>query len=179
MFHTTPPFPPHKKKKKNTNVTNTLLPEKTGLARLFEALEANEWAATATATADDDGDGDGDFDGSSGSPDLLFGVELDSNEDELGAALLDEFPPKGKEQKAEDGGEDEGDRQVLELERMMTRMQAVKGKPSIHELHLILLKLCIADEGWLNVAIGQDMPHVARKRFAAKAVRDILGSVDF
>lgn len=128
----------HQKKKK---VTNILLPEKTGLSRLFEALEANEWAATATATAEDDGD----FDGSSGSPDLLFGAELDSNEDELGAALLDESPPKGDEQKAEDGGEGEGDRQVLELERMMIRMQAVKGKSSI-PLQLICLK-CVADEG--------------------------------
>ena len=112
-------------KKKKKKVTNTILPEKTGLSRLFEALEANEWAATANA------DDDVDFDGSSGSPDLLFGAELDSNEDELGAALLDETPPKGDEQKGEDGGEGEGDRQVFELERMMIRMQAVKGKSSI------------------------------------------------
>lgn len=101
------------------------MPENTGLSRLFEALEANEWAAAATA------EDDGDFDSSSGSPNLLFGAELDSNEDELGAALLDESPPKGHEQKAEDGGEGEGDRQVLELERMMIRMQAVKGKSTI------------------------------------------------
>lgn len=121
-------------KEKRKKVTNILLPEKTGLSRLFEALEANEWAATATATAEDDGD----FDGSSGSPDLLFGAELDSNEDELGAALLlDESLPKGDgQQKAEDGGEGEGDRQVLELERMMIRMQAVKGKLK-HFLQLI------------------------------------------
>lgn len=101
------------------------MPEKTGLSRLFEALEANEWAATANA------DDDVDFDGSNGSPDLLFGAELDSNEDELGAALLDETPSKGDEQEGEDGGEGEGDRQVLELDRMMIRMQAVKGKSSI------------------------------------------------
>lgn len=29
------------------------------------------------------------------------------------------------------------------------------------------------------LAMGQDMPQAARKKFAAKAVRDILGSVDF
>lgn len=107
------------------NVTNTLLPEKTGLSRLYEALEANEWAATATA------DDDIDFDGSSGSSDFLFGAELDSNEYELGAALLDEPPSKGDEQKGEDGGEGEDDTQVMELERMMIRIQAVKGKSSI------------------------------------------------
>lgn len=98
--------------------------EKTGLSRLFEALEANEWAAIATAEDDTA------FDGSSGGSDLLFGVELDSNEDQLGAALLDE-PPPNEEQKVRDGGEGEGDRQVLELEKMMIRMQAVKGRSSI------------------------------------------------
>lgn len=111
--------------KHGSNGANTLVPEKTGLSRLAEALEANEWAATATSTADDD------FDGSSGGSDLLFGAELDSNEDELGTALLDEPSPRGEEQKGKDGGEAEGDRQVLELERMMIRMQAVKGKSSV------------------------------------------------
>lgn len=33
--------------------------------------------------------------------------------------------------------------------------------------------------GDVYLAMGQDMPQVARKRFAAKAVRDILGSVNF
>lgn len=106
---------------------NPLLPEKTGLPRLLEALEGNEWAATATATADDDID----FEGSSAGSDLLFGAELDSNEDELSAALLDEPRQKGEEEEKMDGGEGGGDRQVLELERMMSRMQAVKGKSKI------------------------------------------------
>lgn len=101
------------------------MPGKIGLSRLFEALEANEWAATAAA------DDDIDFDGSSGDSDLLFGVGLDSIDDELGAALLDEPSLEGEEQKERDGGEGEGDRQVLELERMMIRMQAVRGKSSI------------------------------------------------
>lgn len=101
------------------------MPGKTGLSRLFEALEANEWAATAAA------DDDIDFDGSSGDSDLLFGVGLDSIDDELGAALLDEPSLAGEEQKERNGGEGEGDRQVLELERMMTRMQDVKGKSRI------------------------------------------------
>lgn len=157
------------------------MPEKTGLSRLFEALEANEWAATVNA------DDDVDFDGSSGSPDLLFGAELDSNEDELGAALLDEPLSKGDEQKGEDGGEGEGegegegDRQVLELERMMIRLQAVKGKSSqSHPIPFTSFALkSVADKRMANLAMGQDMPQVARKRFAAKAVRDILGSVDF
>lgn len=98
--------------------------EKTGLPRLLEALEANEWAATATA------DDDIDFDGSSGGS-HLFGVELDSNEDGLGVALLDDPHQQGKEEKWRDGGEGEDDRPVLELDRMMIRMQALKGKSSI------------------------------------------------
>ena len=102
-----------------------LLPEKTGLPRLLEALEGNEWAATETA------DDDIDFEGSSAGSDLLFGAELDSNEDELSAALLDEPRQKGEEERKMDGGEAGSDRQVLELERMMSRMQAVKGKSNI------------------------------------------------
>ncbi|MCJ1343733.1 hypothetical protein MMC31_001929 [Peltigera leucophlebia] len=117
--------------------------EKTGLPRLLEALEANEWAATATAHDDID------FEGSSGGSDLLFGAELDWNEDELGAALLDEPPQKCEEGEEMGGGKGEDDRQVLELERMMIRMQAVK-------------------------AMGQDMPQVARKKFAAKATDPTL-----
>lgn len=99
--------------------------EKTGLPRLLEALEGNEWAAAATA------DDDFDFEDSSTGSDLLFGAELDSNEDELSAALLDEPRQKGEEGKKIDGSEGRGDRQVLELERMMSRMQAVKGKSRI------------------------------------------------
>lgn len=106
------------------------MPEKTGLPRLLEALEANEWAATATAHDDID------FEGSSGGSDLLFGAELDWNEDELGAALLDEPPQKCEEGEEMGGGKGEDDRQVLELERMMIRMQAVKGKSSIPLPHL-------------------------------------------
>lgn len=110
--------------KRRNNGVNNRLPEKIGLPRLFEALETNEWAATATAH-------DGmDSEGSSGGSDLLFGAELASNEDELGAAFL-EPPQKGEEVKEVDEGEGGGDRQVLELERMMIRMQAVKGTSSI------------------------------------------------
>lgn len=147
------------------------MPEKTGLPRLLEALEGNEWAATATA--DDD---DIDFEGSSAGSDLLFGAELDSNEDELSAALLDEPRQKGEEEEKMDGGEGGGDRQVLELERMMSRMQAVKGKSNIPFASSVQGESLTKD---VYLAMGQDMPPVARKRFAAKAVRDILGSVNF
>lgn len=146
------------------------MPEKTGLPRLLEALEGNEWAATATA------DDDIDFEGSSAGSDLLFGAELDSNEDELSAALLDEPRQKGEEGEKMDGGEGGGDRQVLELERMMSRMQAVKGKSNIPFASSVQGESLTKD---VYLAMGQDMPQVARKRFAAKAVRDILGSVNF
>lgn len=101
---------------------------------------------------------------------------MDSNEDELGAALLDEPPQKGEGEREMDGGEGEGDRQVLELERMMIRMRAVKGKSSSPFASSVQGGKLMGD---VYLAMGQDMPQVARKRFAAKAVRDILGSDNF
>ena len=125
--------------------------EKVGMARLREALEANEWEA---------GDGD-EFEGLDdlgfGDDDdatLGFGQEAEEAQMEMWGlrGALREGEQEGGEGMDEEGeaGEKEGDDQaVQELEAMMMKMQAVKE-------------------------MGTDMPEGERRKFAAKAVRDVM-----
>lgn len=128
--------------------------EKVGIDRLVQALEANEWAGGGGGGVDefddDDGDGEGEeMKGVAGEDQGLEGelefVGGDAQEEgtELREGLLD-----GK-----DGGGNEadagGDEDVMALEGMMLKMQAVKE-------------------------MGADMPEAERKRFAAKAVREVM-----
>ena len=127
--------------------------EKVGMDRLVEALEANEWESGAGGgldELDDDGEGE-EMKGIPGQDQGLEGelefVGDDAQEGtELREGLLD-----GK-----DGGGNEadtgGDEDVMALESMMLKMQAVKE-------------------------MGADMPEAERKRFAAKAVREVMKNV--
>ena len=144
--------------------------EKTGIARLFEALEANEWESAG-----------GEIDDSGG---LLFDEEDEEEEAALGVGFassdLDGHGPGGigfgKEAKemqsemwglkdaiqrrgergedqvrgeAEEDEEDGDDDDVRELESMMLKLQAVRD-------------------------LGADMPEAERRRVAARAVRDVM-----
>ncbi len=103
--------------------------EKTGLPRLLEALEANEWSSTAEPHDSGDSSGDSEFN------DPLFSAGLDSDVrsvdfdvPELRTALIDkQKAERGEEQKDGERGGEDGDAQVRELESMMMKMQAVKG----------------------------------------------------
>ena len=101
--------------------------ERTGLARLKEALEANEW------TIDDEGE-----EGFGIEEELGLGLE---EEEGLGVELGGEGkeaegemrkPILGREDDLEDdlreGAWEGGDEEVRQLERMMLKMHAVKGE---------------------------------------------------
>lgn len=80
---------------------------------------------------------------------------------------------EGADEKEE---EEEGrDIQVEELESMMLKMQAIRGMCS--SLYLVLSREygTILTYGFADM--GADMPSSERKRFAAKAVRDIMKSL--
>lgn len=111
-------------------------PEKTGIPRLLEALEANEWdsgeaGADADALSDELGLEDG------------FGAEAAQMEREMTELKMAVQGKEGVD------GEEGGDEEVQELENMILKMQAIKD-------------------------MGADMPEAERRKFAAKAVRDVM-----
>ncbi|KAL9121251.1 MAG: hypothetical protein Q9187_002186 [Circinaria calcarea] len=125
-------------------------PETTGLARLKEALEANEWSI------DDEGEQGFEIEGELGGLGLEeeeedFGVEIRSEGKQVDEEMRE--PILGRKGDWEDNlpkaALEGGDEEVRELERMMLKMQAVKD-------------------------MGVDMPEAERKKFAAKAVREIM-----
>ncbi|KAL8930634.1 MAG: hypothetical protein Q9208_000505 [Pyrenodesmia sp. 3 TL-2023] len=125
--------------------------EKVGLERLQETLEANEWEEDGGEDLDAEDD------------DVKhFEAELGLRDDSEGAApagmeLGNDFEGMheailGQDEEGGDDGCSEGDIQVDELESMMLKMQAIKEK-------------------------GADMPEEERKRFAAKAVTEVMKSI--
>ncbi|KAL9640403.1 MAG: hypothetical protein Q9164_000285 [Protoblastenia rupestris] len=128
--------------------------EKMGLARLKEMLEANEWEGK-------DGGGLGDVldedegldDGLALEEDLdeVDKTDVEGDTGELKERLLKVDAVKGQAGRTENevdeyGGEDDDARA---LESMMLKMQAVRD-------------------------MGADMPEMERKKFAAKAVREVM-----
>ena len=123
--------------------------EKVGLERLREALEANEWAATATAEGDEldfdlrglDDNDEGDIRGfardEAEMTAELFGMKAALNGNDL-EPEADDLPPPASEET-----------QVEDLDRLMGRLLAVKEQSA-------------------------DLPESERKRLAAKAVRELL-----
>ncbi|KAL1646039.1 hypothetical protein SLS58_003459 [Diplodia intermedia] len=120
--------------------------EMQGMARVREALEANEWEG-------DDGAGLSDFEdleGGEGSGDEDWNKTFAAEEAEMGMELL------GLKTELNGGGDDDADgedqaAQVDELERMMSKLSGIK-----------------------DLAAG--MPEEQRKKFAAKAVNDLMKS---
>ncbi|KAI4189459.1 MAG: hypothetical protein LQ346_005103 [Caloplaca aetnensis] len=124
--------------------------EKVGLERLQETLEANEWdegGGDAVISTDDIKD---------------FEADLGLLDDAKGATptgmdLGHDFDGMheailGRGEEGADDGCSEGDIHVEELESMMLKMQAIKEK-------------------------GASMPEEERKRFAAKAVTEVMKSI--
>lgn len=92
-----------------------------GLDRLQEALEAYDWEG------EDEGSGSEDFQLDDDEQDGLDGVITEAGRDGAGlrrALLLDNQEGDGVDPDAENEGEDI---KVEELEKMMTKMRAVKG----------------------------------------------------
>ncbi|KAI9796861.1 MAG: hypothetical protein M1825_006498, partial [Sarcosagium campestre] len=128
--------------------------EPTGIARLKEALETNDWAG-ADEFVEDDEDEDKELDlgllenGNRGSSDEGFRVEVDELQREMfgmRSAILGEDDDRG-EQETEEEKDDSGDLEVRQLEAMMLKLRAVKD-------------------------MGADLPEAQRKRIAKQAVND-------
>ncbi|TKA82361.1 hypothetical protein B0A49_00102 [Cryomyces minteri] len=121
--------------------------EPVGVARVKEALEANDWAADEVLDVDALSDDDDTFAGTFAAEEVEMERELwglksavrGADAEDASSALLE-----GDHAAAEDEAS-----QVEELERMMLKMQAVKD-------------------------MGVDLPEAERRRFAAKAVNDIM-----
>ncbi|KAF7900099.1 hypothetical protein EAF00_004435 [Botryotinia globosa] len=119
--------------------------EPMGLERLKEALEANEWEG-----GDDDGEGIdlGDFeDDGDDNKSIGFGIEAAELEMEMFGMKQAIYGESSEKTNPE--GEIENEDGVEQLEALMLRMQAVKD-------------------------MGADLPEAERKRFAAKAVNDLM-----
>lgn len=109
-----------------TNAWSNVL-EKTGLARLKEALEANEWSI------DDEGEEGFDVEEELGlglEEEEGFGVELGGEGKEVEGEMREPILGSGRDQEdnLKEGTGEGGDEEVRQLERMMLKMQAVKGK---------------------------------------------------
>ena len=152
----------------------------TGLARLKEALETNDWEGDDADglgfeeldLGEDDGDGEGGFEAEA--------KEVEREMLEMRRAIYESG--EGGEDDGGEGAEEEEeeeevgeDNQVEELESMMLKMQAIRGMCS--SLYIVfsggygtILTYGIAD-------MGADMPSSERKKFAATAVRDIMKSL--
>ncbi|TGO55896.1 hypothetical protein BOTNAR_0235g00080 [Botryotinia narcissicola] len=119
--------------------------EPMGLERLKEALEANEWEG-----GDDDGEGIdlGDFeDDGDDDKSIGFGIEVAEMEMEMFGMKQEIYgKSSGKTNPEEEIENEDG---VEQLEALMLRMQAVKD-------------------------MGADLPEAERKKFAAKAVNDLM-----
>ncbi|ESZ95171.1 hypothetical protein SBOR_4435 [Sclerotinia borealis F-4128] len=119
--------------------------EPMGLDRLKEALEANEWER-----GDDDGEGfdPGDLE-DDGDEDKSMGFSIEAAEMEMemfGMKQAIHGESTGKTSANEEVENEDG---VDQLEALMLKMQAVKD-------------------------MGSDLPEAERKRFAAKAVNDLM-----
>lgn len=131
--------------------------EEVGVKRVEEALAANDWEG---------GEG-GDLDGGEWE-DEVEGEGLHAEEKEMGVEIFD-LKAAIYGLSGEEDGDDNGDqkKQVEELESMMRKMMAIKGM-------FLLWVLSFDLEIDYFIETSEGMPEAERKRFAAKAVNDLM-----
>lgn len=124
--------------------------EKVGMDRLVEALEANEWESGVGGAELDDDDGEEEEEREVLSEELSLERDLGlvGGNAEEGTELREGLLDRKDGNEADPGGDED----VMALESMMMKMQAVKE-------------------------IGADMPEAERKKFAAKAVREVMKNI--
>lgn len=133
--------------------------ERVGMGRVREALEANEWEGGDEGVEGSEGE-EGEEDWSK-----TFAAE----EAEMGMELLGlKTAVNGGEEASGDAGEDEG-AQVEELERMMSKLSGIKGS------YTDVLLVPFSGLTWCT-DLAAEMPEEQRKKFAAKAVNDLMKS---
>lgn len=129
-----------------------------GIQRLKEALEANDWAG-------DDEDLDQDLLDEDDADDLGFGV--DSAEAEADMFGMKQAIYGRDVDMAGENEEGVADKEVEKLQAMMMRMQAVRGKVSMKRVRAVLTR----------IDMGTDLPEAEKKKFAARAVNEIMKSL--
>lgn len=129
------------------------LGEVVGVERVREALEANEWTG-----------GDG------GVKELEEELGLGFEGDVEGGFEIGEDDVEGMRRPifGKDDGEEE-EESVEGMEALMLKMQAMRGE-SLSGLK----DICMEYKLTRKVDLGADMPEAERKKFAAKAVRDLM-----
>ncbi|KAL2821876.1 hypothetical protein BJX63DRAFT_172666 [Aspergillus granulosus] len=142
-----------------------------GMRRIKEVLETHEWAGgeeADTGLPDDDDDLERELLGL----DEGEGFNLEANELEREMVGLKLAIGRGGEG---DDDDDEGDEElrVDAVEALLTRMRAIKGNTSPS----LLERSGIVDCVLTNPDMSDELPAQDRKRFAAKAVRDIMKDI--
>jgi hypothetical protein len=133
--------------------------EPVGLQRVTEALETTDWAGDDSSdlvAADDLDDEDK----------VEFSDSFAAEEAEMGLELLglkSAIASGGAAEDTNDHGEQE---QVEELARMMSKLQAIKGNCPT--------SFALRETDRLHADTGAAMPEQERKKFAAKAVNDLM-----
>jgi hypothetical protein len=131
--------------------------EEVGIKRVEEALAANDWEG-----------GEGDNMDSGEWEDEVEGEGLHAEEKEMGVEIFDLkaaiYGLSGGENETEDGDQK---KQVEELESMMRKMMAIKGM-----FFLWFFGCSVGADYFTETSEG--MPEAERKRFAAKAVNDLM-----
>lgn len=137
--------------------------EPTGIDRVKEALETTEWDGADDEFGDILGEeGLGDMDESGEGEWGAFSVE----EAEMNRELLG---MKTAVNGGDAGDEEDEALQVEELERMMGKLQAIKGMDRLPHPSVLLTDLA-SDT-------SSSMPEAERKRFAAKAVAEVMKTI--
>lgn len=135
------------------------------MPRVKEVLETHDWSAAGEDGLDDDLEAEllgFDREGGSG-----FGMEVNELEREMvGLRMAIERGGGDGDSDGESDGDEEEDK-VESMETLIMRMQSLRGT-------LILWRFwCIAN-GLVHLDMGSELPDSERRRFAAKAVQDIM-----
>ena len=133
--------------------------EPMGIERLKEALETNDWENNELGEGISLKDLDEEDEGGEGS--IGFGIEAAEMEMEMFGMKQAIYGGGNEEEINDEEGQDED---VEQLQAMMLRMQAVRGACSSF----------ICSKKLTAIDMGADMPEAERKRFAAKAVNEIM-----
>lgn len=146
--------------------------EREGMPRIKEVLETHDWTMTS-AEIEDDSDAEDDLEdkllGVSNS--RGFGNEVHELEREMfGLRMAIERGGGDGGDEDEDGpDDDDGELDVESMESLMMRMQTIRGM--ITGGLMKAFDWNFADSG---LDMGSDLPEAERKRFAAKAIQDIM-----
>lgn len=154
------------------------------MRRIREVLETHDWAPASLS--DDEGKDEADEADEAdeiekmllgAEDDTGFGLEVNELEREMvGLRLaIERGGGSGREEESQDEGDEE--LRVDAVEALMLRMAAIRGMfPSLFHRCWWLIPVGLLGHANL-IDMSDDLPEHERKRFAAKAVRDIMKEI--